>query len=105
MRDRLIELIDEFELDCIGNCPKRMEDTNECHKCAYSKITDYLLANGVIVPHCKSVWFIVDKGTKYAMAMPRDTDELPLYMFKDLNKYGYYETREEAEAKLKGGAE
>ena len=53
MRDRLIELLDKFLLDCIGNCPKRMEDTNKCFKCAYGKIADHLLANGVVVPPCK----------------------------------------------------
>ena len=84
-RERLIELID--------GCG-RLE-----------RLADYLLENGVIVPPSEHVYFIVDKGTKYAMAMPKRTDELPLYKLRDLEKYGYYLSKEEAEKALKGGAE
>ena len=63
-------------------------------------LADYLLANGVIVPPSEHVYFIVDKGTKYAMAMPKRTDELPLYKLRDLEKYGYYLSKEEAEKAL-----
>jgi hypothetical protein len=91
MRDRLIELLFPAIADLIENL-KGVED-----------FADYLLESDVIVPPCDTVWFIVDKNTKYAMAMPRQTDELPLYMLRDLNKYGYYKTKEEAEQVLKGG--
>lgn len=53
MKDRLIELLDGFVLECVNNCPKIIEGTRKCHKCAYGKIADYLIANGVIVPPCK----------------------------------------------------
>ena len=86
MRDRLIELINDMQDK--GFVSAKGEDEISCHV-SNKNIADYLLENGVIVPPCDTVWFIVDKGTEYAMAMPRKTDELPLYMFKDLNKYGY----------------
>lgn len=91
-RERLIEMLNEW-----GN--------KENDGVRAESIADYLLANGVIVPPSEHVYFIVDKGTKYAMAMPKRTDELPLYKLRDLEKYGYYLSKEEAEKALKGGAE
>ena len=79
-RERLIELLNK--------APKSLR---------YEDLPDYLLANGLIVPPSEHVYFIVDKGTKYAMAMPKRTDELPLYKLRDLEKYGYYLSKEEAE--------
>ena len=67
------------------------------------QFADYLLANNIIVLPCEYVYFIVDKGTKYAMAMPKRTDELPLYKLRDLEKYGYYLSKEEAEKASKDG--
>lgn len=87
-RERLIELIR------FGYGKGR---ANENVKQVEETIADYLLANGVIVPPSEHVYFIVDKGTKYAMAMPKRTDELPLYKLRDLEKYGYYLSKEEAE--------
>ena len=34
------------------------------------------------------------------MAMPKRADELPLYKLRDLEKYGYYLSKEEAEKAL-----
>ena len=97
MRDKLIEIIGNYdrEIDC-DFCPKDQEGG----KCGDECFADYLLANNVFASPCETVWFIVDKNTKYAMAMPRQTDELPLYILKDLSKYGYYKTKEEAEKHL-----
>lgn len=95
-RERLIKLLSNIDYACDngGNLQDRIE-----------YIADYLLANGVIVPPSEHVYFIVDKGTKYAMAMPKRTDELTLYTLRDLKKYGYYLSKEEAEKALKGGTE
>lgn len=93
-RERLIELMTQAE-------------NKELSLLGFEKkiLADYLLANGVIVPPSEHVYFIVDKGTKYAMAMPKRTDELPLYKLRDLEKYGYYLSKEEAEKALKGGVQ
>ena len=93
-RERLIELLNQ-------------KYDHFCDQCGVNKdshytenLADYLLANGVIVLPSEHVYFIVDKGTKYAMAMPKRTDELPLYKLRDLEKYGYYLSKEEAEKAL-----
>ena len=92
-RKRLIELIRQGM--------KKHEVTIENYVIPTSDyLADYLLENGVIVPPSEHVYFIVDKGTKYAMAMPKRTDELPLYKLRDLEKYGYYLSKEEAEKHL-----
>lgn len=85
MRNRLIELLDEARNKWLF-----VDKYNEA-------VADHLLASGVIASPCDTVWFIADKNTKYAIAMPRQTKELPLYMLSDLKKYGYYRTKEEAE--------
>ena len=63
-RDRLIELLNEAEdicnntLDC-DECEYNQSDNN----CIIELITDYLLANGVIVPPCKVgdvVYFLLE---------------------------------------------
>lgn len=92
-RERLIELIRQGM--------KKHEVTIENYVIPTSDyLADYLLENGVIVPPYEHVYFIVDKGTKYAMAMPKRTDELPLYKLRDLETYGYYLSKEEAERHL-----
>lgn len=83
---------DEYSPHTCKNC--------YANNCKIGELAEHLLTNNVFVSPCETVWFIVDKNTKYAMAMPRQTDELPLYMLKDLNKYGYYKTKEEAEKHL-----
>ena len=93
-RERLIELIKNS--DVFGRCGCHYNDVDRFCK----DLADYLLANGVIVPPSEHVYFIVDKGTKYAMAMPKRTDELPLYKLRELEKYGYYLSKEEAEKHL-----
>ena len=96
-RERLIELIKQGDKNFADNYEgKVMSHIDE----VYEFVADHLLANGVIVPPSEHVYFIVDKGTKYAMVMPKRTDELPLYKLRDLEKYGYYLSKEEAEKHL-----
>ena len=98
MRDRLIELLNK-------------KYDHFCDQCGVNKdshytesLADYLLENGVIVPP-NELFNIVDIGTMYATVSKAVGDWLPLYVIKNPEKYGYYRTREEAEAKLKEGAE
>ena len=97
MRDKLIEIIGNYdsEIDC-DFYPKDQEGG----RCGDECFADYLLSKNVFVPPSEHVYFIVDKGTKYAMAMPKRTDELQLYKLRDLEKYGYYLSKEEAERHL-----
>lgn len=56
---------------------------------------------------CEKVWFIVDKGTKFATVMGQSTKFLYLYELKGIDKDGkYWSTKEKAEevlAKLQKG--
>lgn len=90
-RERLIELLDQ-------NCGYVEEQKAEM-------LADYLLENGIIVPPCNRVYFIVDKGTQFEYVGMIDIHCLKIYEIKDLSKYGYYTTKEQAEKALEGGAE
>lgn len=68
-------------------------------------LANYLIANGVIEPSCKRVYFIINKGTQFEYVDSIGIYYLKIYEMKDLSKYGFYTTREEAEKTLKGGAE
>lgn len=68
------------------------------------QVADNLLENCVIVPPCNRVYFIVDKGTQFEYVGRIDIHCLKIYEIKDLSKYGYYTTKEQAEKALKGGA-
>ena len=83
-------------LGCKYNCA----DRNKC----LEEQADYLLEKGVIVPSCNRVYFIVNKGTRYEYVSSMGIDALRLYEIKDLLKYGFYTTKEQAEKALKGGA-
>lgn len=51
---------------------------------------------------CKTVYFIVDKGTKFAMVMQKSIDDLKIYEIKNIDKDGrYWSTKEKAEEKIK----
>lgn len=55
---------------------------------------------------CKRVYFICDKGTKFAMVMSKSIKDLSIYEIKEIDKSGYYfSTKEEAEKALKGDVE
>lgn len=100
MRDRLKELC--YEAKC-----KYMENKMSNKKTGSETdfIVDNLIENGVILPPCEIVYFIVDKGTKWAFVSSKHTDFLTVYELKDLKKYGYYLTKEEAEKVLRGEGE
>ena len=91
-RKRLIKL-----LGCKYNCV----DRNKC----LEEQADYLLENDVIVPPCERVHFIVNKGTQFEYVDSMSIHCLKIYEVKNLAKYGFYTTKEEAEKALKGGAE
>ena len=87
-KDRLVELIES----AVG----------EGWRFLCEAIADNLLANGVIVPPCDKVYYIVDRSSdEFAMVMSKSIEELRLCEIKDLQKYGYYTTKEEAEEALK----
>lgn len=86
-REKLIELLDQ-------NCGYVEEQKAET-------LADYLLDNGVIVPPCKAVWYIVNRNTEFECVMSANIENLPLYIIKNLDKYEYYECKEEAEKALK----
>ena len=97
-RDRLIELL--LQSDPI----KERDLDDEWFDGETEDIADYLLANGVILPPCKVVYYIVDyigvKGTKQAFVAGKHIDFLSVYELKDLKKYNYYPTKKEAEKAL-----
>lgn len=51
---------------------------------------------------CEQVYYIVDKGTKYATVMSCSITDLRLYEIKGIDKAGYYwSTKEQAEEVLR----
>lgn len=91
MRDKLIKLIENAHVWKNGTVSEACEF-----------VADHLLQNGVIVTPNRIVYFIVDKGTKWAFVSSKHTDFLTLHELKDLKKHGYYLTKEEAEKALEG---
>ena len=121
MRDRLIELID-IEYDGEPNCLLCEEASDKCQKCEHRweyKLADHLIENGVIVPPCK----VGDRLYQiYEVANHRFISDFPEtvepYQVVYKNIMGNYSgipfeeigktvflTKEEAEQKLKGGAD
>ena len=76
-REKLTELIQKS----VNGCARNWAET----------IADYLLKNGIIVPPCERVHLSIHC--------------LKIYEAKNLAKYGFYTTKEEALKALKGGAE
>ena len=111
MRDRLIELIDDF----VHNI-----DVTEWYSEEHDEgLADYLLANGVIVPPCKVGDMMYFDGKNFAShcageIMERRVDTVLTEAWAtfrgevdvsfDFNDFGktVFLTRKEAEAKLKG---
>lgn len=50
MKERLIELFSKFQFVCVQGCGRKYEDADNCNKCAYGQLADYLIENGAIVP-------------------------------------------------------
>jgi hypothetical protein len=118
MRDRLIELID-IEYDGEPNCLLCEEASDKCQKCEHRweyKLADHLIENGVIVPPCKvgdtvycvdTILKITEKCKVYGVGFFKD-ERIQLYVDDGECKYvtdNWCNTKEEAEQKLKGGAE
>lgn len=50
---------------------------------------------------CNKVWFICDKGTKYATVMSKSINDLTVYEIRKIDKDGrYWSSKKKAEAKL-----
>ena len=65
MRDRLIELLNNFKYECLMSCKDGFITKKEsCDDCVIDQLADYLLANGIIVPPCKvgQVLFVIESG-------------------------------------------
>ncbi len=92
-------------IEILNNAPIGYEKLGQrFYKHILENIADYLLENNIIVPPCNRVYFIVDKGTQFEYVGSIAIDCLKIYEIKDLSKYGYYTTKEEALKALKGGA-
>ena len=109
MRDRLIELIED--------CGKTQMPMIEGLELWADEIADYLLANGVIVPPCKvgDTVYVLVNWCDYTnchfdgCAGCKNCNDKGIverkFNYSHLNEIGktVFLTREEAEAKLKGG--
>lgn len=68
-KERLVELLSNFEYKCLMSCKDGCINTSKsCNSCVQEQLADYLLANGVIVPPVKvgdRVYMVIhDKRTK-----------------------------------------
>ena len=129
-RERLIELLAKFMVECRRPCQK-LHSNKTCQECGTGQLTDYLLANGVIVPPCKvgdtvykpiitddthepAIWEIkishieIARGkfaTKdYAIGTICEGPSGEAFDFDEIGKTVFL-TKDEAEQALKGGAE
>lgn len=112
MRKRLVELMKQCVSRNIAVCVDDWETEVEID---YNKIADYLLENGVVVPPCKvgDIVYQTDGIRIYELTILDillhknkpyyETDEVDFD--DDAIGTSIFLTREDAEAKLKGGAE
>lgn len=115
MRNKLINLINQ------DNCPSPFMCSNECkyahlEKCYGDRLADHLIENGVIVLPCKvgdtvycvdTILKTTEKCKVYGVGFFKD-ERIQLYVDDGECKYvtdNWYNTKEEAEQKLKGGAD
>jgi hypothetical protein len=98
MVKKLNAILKKFSINCPQDCAKI-----GCAKCRIEQLAAHFAANDVFVPPCEKVWFIYDRGTRWASIMSKSIYLLRLYELKDLKKFGYYTTKEAAEQALKGG--
>lgn len=68
MRERLIELLDNFG-DDISLCDVCKRPSEDCEGCKNEQLADYLIANGVIVPPCKvgDTVYVVSQGAGFSL--------------------------------------
>lgn len=95
MREKLIEMLEEYT---------EKVSARELHSSDFDeKFADYLLEHGVVVlPKKGKIYFICDKYSKYATVLSEDIEGLELFKIRNLKKYGYFLTKEEAEKALEG---
>lgn len=94
-KERLLELLLESE-------PIKERDLDDgWGDNEISDIAEYLLENDVIVLPCERVHFIVNKGTQFEYVDSMSIHCLKIYEAKNLAKYGFYTTKEEAERALR----
>ena len=120
MRDRLIELLNNFKYECLMSCKDGFITKKEsCDDCVIDQLADHILANGVIVPPCKvgDTVYAVDKRSrlwwkgKVIVISCSDKNSVQIAVGFEDGEVAVYEadcvfpTREEAEQALKGGAE
>ena len=118
MRDRLIKLLKRFSLVCRRDCDK-IRTTNTCKTCHFGQIADYILADGWIRPPCKvgDTFYAINETSYcdyevYGFMWCKKPDEDKISLIA-VTVYGMtfiwgeeaFLTREEAEAKLKEGAQ
>ena len=134
-KERLVELLSGFKYNCLLSCKDGFITVkNDCDVCVMEQLADFLLANGVVVLPCKVgdvVYYInagyekqgrkrvlvefVDKGIVDNMTIGdkgvphveicNDENEWTIFDSEDDFGKTVFLTREEAEAKLKEGAE
>ena len=131
MRERLIALLEKFKYDCLLSCKDGFITVkNDCDACVMEQLADYLLANGVIVPPClvgDKVFYIneicdenaneyldISVGEVVSFSMQKEGlwaycryEDGLTYWHLVVDDFGktVFLTKEEAEAKLKEGAE
>ena len=92
-----------FCKNCIehSNCEAECNAINICIK----KLAEYETAEEegrLVVLPCEVAWYIVNKGTPYAMIMPVSINILRLIEIRNIDIDGiYYSTHEKAEKALK----
>ena len=106
--DRLTNGIDYCKMHCdFGKSNECFfQDKSKCYeKNIYEKLREYedLEEQGLLLKlPCSRVYYIVDKGTKYATVMSKLIQDLCVFEIKGIDKDGYYwSTQAEAEQKLK----
>lgn len=97
--DRQIGNPNRWECEC-DRCDKPNDWKNECVK----KLAEYEIAEEegkLVVLPWDIVYFICDKGTKYAHVRSKSILDLYVYELKGIDKDGrYWSTKEEAEKAL-----
>lgn len=100
-RERLIEIFKNTKYKAY-ECTPETTVANQFSEYALNHIVDEFLKKGVIVPPCKVVWYIENRCTEYQCVTGVSIENLPLHIVRNLDKYRYYATKEEAEKALKG---
>ena len=98
--DRQIGNPNRWEYEC-DSCDKPIDWKNDC----VNKLAEYETAEEegrLVVLPCEVAWYIVNKGTPYAMIMPVSINILRLIEIRNIDIDGiYYSTHEKAEKALK----